>query len=226
MKRFYKNIQKRYHIQREKPQFWYFPDQNFGYIQIPKVASRSIREALHKSLGLPACEDQLFDQFEKKYSAHLSQNKIRRVARNSFIFAVVRHPLARLHSAYINKIVIPQQTGGRNIFHCHGIRFGMSFEEFIERVYRIPDRKIDRHLRSQSWFLCTSHGALIPDFIAQLESFDKDWGKLRQKIPSLGSIPHKNKATSGKDYSSAYTPETENLARERYAMDFKLFDYE
>lgn len=224
-RQYFKDILKIYHIRREKPQFWHFPEQQFGYIQIPKVATRSIREALNNSSGIPSCPDGSFDQFEETYSQHITQDQIRPLAGSNFIFAFVRHPQARLYSAYVNKIIDAEKQGARNILSCHGIRYGISFTAFVDRVCAIPDRNIDRHLRSQAWFLCDSNGALIPNSIGHLETFDDDWKKLCARIPALGPSPHKNKAAHGHDFSSAYTAKTEELVRARYALDFKLFGY-
>jgi len=222
----YKKFKKLYHIRREKPQLWHFPEQGFGYIQIPKVATRSIREGLLNSPGLSSGKDIPLPEFEEKNSLHIHQDKIRPLVKSLLLFAFVRHPLARLYSAYTNKIADAGNANRRNIFECHGIHFGISFPEFLEKVCAIPDNKIDRHLRSQSWFLCDSKGNLIPDFIGHLETFDKDWLSLCAKIPSLGPVPHKNKSAHGQDYRSKYTPETEQLARTRYARDFERFGYE
>jgi len=221
----FKTLQKLYHIRREKPQFWHFPEQGFGYIQIPKVATRSIREALLNSPGFDAEKEMPFGQFEEKYSRHIKQNRIRPLAGSCLIFAFVRHPLARLYSAYINKITDAERDGRRNIFACHGISFGISFSEFVNRVCAIPDRRIDRHLRSQTWFLCDSKGDLIPDFIGHLEAFEEEWQLLCGRVPALGPVPHKNKGSHGADYMEFYTPETEQMARKRYARDVELFGY-
>lgn len=40
------DIRKRYKIKRSRPQLWHFREHDFGFIQIPKVATRSIRQAL------------------------------------------------------------------------------------------------------------------------------------------------------------------------------------
>jgi len=222
----YKNLLKRYHIRREKPQLWSFPNLQFGYIQIPKVATRSIRKAFGDSPSLAADAYSSFEAFEDDNSLHIKQDEIRHFVGDDYIFAFCRHPLSRLYSAYVNKITDAKSAGRRNIFQCHGITLDMSFSDFVKRVCLIPDHKIDRHLRSQAWFLCDSHGHLIPDYIGHLEAFADHWRELQTKIQSLSDLPHKNKGSHGSDYMSFYTPETEELARERYAADFRLLGYE
>lgn len=222
----YKNLQKRYHIRREKPQLWTFPSHKFGYIQIPKVATRSIRKAFAKASSLAADTYPSFEAFEDDNSLHIKQDEIRDLVGSDFIFAFTRHPLSRLYSAYVNKITDAKRAGRRNIFQCHGITLDITFSDFVKRVCQMPDHKIDRHLRSQTWFLCNSAGVLIPDYVGHLEVFADHWEELRNKIPQLLEIPHKNKGSHGSDYMSYYTPDTEKLARERYAEDFLLLGYE
>ena len=217
------NLRKRYKIMRERPQFWHFPELGVGYIQIPKVATRSIRAGLMRGQGVASGHTD-FTAFEETFSRHISQTDIRKVAATTHIFAFVRHPLARLYSAYTDKILNARGEGRRNIFACHDLRFGMAFDEFVERVCDIDDRHIDRHLRSQSWFLTDDEG-LIPDFIGHLESFNADWDRLRVDFPEFGAMPHLNVAAGDTDFLAKYSSHTLELAAKRFASDLELFNY-
>lgn len=205
----FESIRKRYKIRRELPQFWDFPELGFGYIQIPKVATRSIRDGLMKAQGMSAGIDD-FAAFEQRFSSHIGHSDIRRAGAGKVIFAFVRHPLARLYSAYVDKIVNAEREGRRNIFACHDLFYGMNFEHFVERVCEIDDRNIDRHLRSQAWFLTDTQG-LIPNFLGRLESFNIDWERLRQQIPSIGKVDHLNLAAGDSDYLAQYSPHALSL---------------
>ena len=220
----FRNARKRYKIGREKPQLWFFEEAGFGYIQIPKVATRSIRQAFAntRELGYDGAD---FSAFEQRHSAHLSAHEIRARVGDAPVFAFVRHPLARLHSAWVNKIVDAERKGERNILACHGIHFGTSFEDFVDRVCDLPDRRIDRHLRAQVWFLHDEQG-LIPTFVGKMECFPDDWQRLRETIPVLGEVGHANKAAFGADYVSHYTPRMIDKVVQRYEADFRLFGYE
>ena len=101
----------------------------------------------------------------------------------------------------------------------------MSFEQFVTRVAKIPDRSVDRHLRSQASFLTDKSGRLIPDFIGQLESFQEGWEAVREKVPCLHTVPHRNSSQTV-DHLTVYSPEIEKIARIRYQKDFELFGYE
>lgn len=219
----FENVRKRYKIGRELPQYWDFPNLGFGYIQIPKVATRSIRAGLMKSQGISAGIDE-FKVFEERFSSHIDHKTIRQASTGKIVFAFVRHPLARLYSAFVDKIVNAEREGRRNIFACHGLNYGMSFEVFVNRVCDIPDRNIDRHLRSQAWFLADAQG-LIPNFIGRLETFNADWDHLRQKIPSLGEVEHLNLAAGDSDFLAQYSARSLALAKQRFAQDFEYFGY-
>lgn len=219
------DARKRYKIRRSKPQLWHFREQGFGYIQIPKVATRSIRQALYDMSGARGPEES-FAAFESRNSAHLSHARIREeIDRGLFVFAFVRHPLARLYSAWMNKIVRSEDATKRNIFSCHGMHDGMPFGAFVRRVSELRDEELDRHLRSQAWFLSDAAG-LLPGFVGKLESFDEDWQVLRERLPILGGVPHKNKASHGMDFLSPYDGDTLRLAVARFRRDFEIFGYE
>lgn len=219
----FRDARKRYKIGREKPQLWDFPEYGFGYIQIPKVATRSIRASLSE---LPAkVEASSFADFESTYSSHVEKAVIRRrVDDGLFVFAFVRDPFTRLYSAWQNKVNRPEDALGRNIFSCHGVYDHMPFDAFARRVCELDDRQVDRHLRSQSWFLCDESG-VIPNWIGKLENFSDDWNALQKKFPVLQPVPHRNKTSSQEGRLDAFDPALMSLVAERYRKDFELFDY-
>lgn len=217
------HLRRRAKIRRETPQFWHFEGPRLGYIQIPKIATRSIRHAFGESELMRPYAD--FRQFERACSQHMAPAEVRRQFADYYIFAFVRHPLARLYSAYVNKIVDAEKIGERNIFENHGMRFGMPFGEFVERVADIEDGDIDRHLRSQTWFLCDEQG-MVPTRVGRMEQFADEWQALRERFPLLPEIAHKNKGAGEAAYLEHYTPRTLELAQARYRQDFLTFGYE
>lgn len=223
LKEWYEDARKRYKIRREAPRLWHFPEEQFGYMQIRKVASTSISNALLNSERLHRTGES-FQDFKARCSVSVMPAEARRLTAGSLVFAFVRHPLGRLHSAYLNKIVDAERLGDKNTFRCHGISFGISFEAFVQRVCELNDRECDRHLRSQSWFLADERG-LVPSFIGRLETFAADWERLRAQLPALGDVGHSNKAAHGKDFREFYTPRMLEIAQARYEQDFRLFGY-
>lgn len=219
------DIRKRYKIKRSRPQLWHFREHDFGFIQIPKVATRSIRQALFE-IGAADGRNSSHKEFEARNSAHLSHREIRkRVDHGLFAFAFVRHPLARLYSAWANKLDRPAGSAAKNIFSCHGMYIGMPFGAFVQRVCTLRDDQLDRHLRSQSWFLSDAQG-LLPRFVGKLENLDADWRSLRDRLPILGELPHVNKATHGRNFMGAYDHGTLEIAVARFRDDFELFGYD
>lgn len=219
----FRDARKRYKITRELPQLWDFPEYGFGYIQIPKVATRSIRSSLGELPLMSGASS--FAQFEADHSAHVEKAAIRRrVNEGLFVFAFVRDPLARLYSAWQNKVHRPEGAVRRNIFSCHGIYDHMPFDAFVRRVSELDDRRIDRHLRSQSWFLCDEQG-LIPSWVGKLESFSDEWNGLQQRFPVLQPVPHRNRTSAQDSHLAAFDADLIRLAVERYRKDFESFGY-
>lgn len=217
---------------REKPELWLLKSSRFGYIQIPKVATRSIQQCLanYYIRQEKLEESQYWDKdairlIESKTAFHTTQEQISKISEDNFIFAFVRNPYDRLLSAYKNKVLQPVEAGGKNIFINHGITLGMALEEFIDIVCGIPDEKIDRHLRSQSWFL-TFNGKLIPHYIGHLESFSNDWNELSVKFDL--PVPECRNSTSSieKDiYFEGLSTEIKMKIWKRYQQDFLMFNY-
>lgn len=212
-------------LPREKPQLYLFPEYKFGYIQIPKVASRSIRAAVTAFMSGTTCgkdvDKRLVEEYEARYARHLKHVEIATLARNNFIFAFVRDPFARIHSCYKNKIADVRATGGRNIFEKHGFSLEMTFEEFVRRIAALPDHKSDRHFRSQAWFL-TRQGVLLPSYVGKLESMSEDWAVLEERF---GIAPPPQINVSSAKPLPDMSDETKELILTRYADDFRLFDY-
>jgi dermatan 4-sulfotransferase 1 len=217
---------KRRKLRRDKPQLYIFPEHKFGYIQIPKVASRSIRVAVTAHLsGSAACADfdgDLVTEFEDRFAKHLKQEEIHRLAQKNFIFAFVRNPYERVYSCYKNKIEDVRTKGGKNIFEKHGMSSDLSFEEFVRTIATMPDHKSDRHFRSQAWFL-TWQGELLTSFVGKLENIDEDWQVLQKKF---GMDPPPRINVSNSKVLPEMSDEIKDLIRARYADDFRLFEYE
>lgn len=212
-------------LPRETPQLYLFPEYRFGYIQIPKVASRSIRSAVTAFISGQASEEaidkRIVENFESHYARHMKHAEIAQLAKDNFIFAFVRNPYERLYSCYKNKIEDVRSCGGRNIFEKHGIGLDISFENFVRKVSRLSDRESDRHFRSQAWFL-TLQGRLLPSFVGKLENLTEDWHILEERF---GIAPPPQINVSSEKPLPAMTSEIKGLIFRRYLDDFKLFGY-
>ncbi len=216
-------------VRRETPQVWLIPKVRLGYIQIPKVASRSIRTSIiEMARGETAhgiVQQTISDaEVEKKFSRHVRQQKLAELSKEYFLFAFVRNPLARLYSGYMNKLIDPQSRGGRNIFAHMDMPMGMPFESFIMRVAELKDNELDRHLRPQNWFL-NYEGRLFVHHVGKMETFAADWTVLQNKF-SLPALPHKNSSSArGMETGHQFTRRLAEIAIERYKEDIQLFGY-
>ncbi|MFC1778882.1 sulfotransferase family 2 domain-containing protein [Thermodesulfobacteriota bacterium] len=212
-------------LKREKPQLYLFPECKFGYIQIPKVASRSIRTAVTAYMSGASSGEKVskyvVEEFEALYARHLRHSEIAALSKDNFFFAFVRNPYERIYSCYKNKILDVRNLGGRNIFEKHGIDLNVSFEEFVRKVSVLPDHKSDRHFRSQAWFL-TWKGELLPSFVGKLENMNDDWKVLQERF-AIAPPPQIN--VSSVKPLPEMSSETKALIVKRYIDDFELFGY-
>jgi hypothetical protein len=104
---------------------------------------------------------------------------------------------------------------------------GMTFEEFVREVSKIPDSKADMHFKSQSGILCDKYDNLIPNYVGRLENLAEDFEHVSNELGLEGvSLPHLHKMKSkNKNYRSYYTEETRRLVEKRYKKDLELFKY-
>ncbi|RLA04628.1 MAG: hypothetical protein DRQ45_00385 [Gammaproteobacteria bacterium] len=227
----FKDLRKNLKIRREKPQIWLLEKEKVGYIQIPKVATRSIQHAMVRHLVSDsaindnAIDKKLIKTIEPQYSAHMSLRQIRRdIKGHYFLFGFVRNPVTRIYSCYKNKVLDQRKTGGRNILSNHGIHLDMDFPAFVDTIIKIPDRKIDRHLRSLAWFLSDAEG-LVVDYVGKLETFRDDWEYLRS-LYGLQIPVHHNKSSHARKMSTVCSKTTLEKIIGRYTRDIELFGYQ
>lgn len=222
-----KSLRKRYKLFREKPQIWFLPEQKLAYIQIPKIATRSIRHSLCQTINPTnqlSDDKQAISKIEAAHSKHMSTKHIAQLAPSWTIFAFVRNPYHRLYSCYKNKLVDAPQKGDRNIFKHYGMEFNMPFEDFVAQVCKIPDAQADRHFRSQCSFL-TFQGQLLTNFIGQFENLSEDWQYLSQKY-GLAPLPVKNPSLNNTNIENLLTTKLKRDIAKRYEQDFKLLNYQ
>ena len=213
-------------IRRERPDVWLFDKTKVGYIQIPKIATRSLKSCFYEYGKSVDDNEKLTDQeIDKKYSHHIKFSELIKLRHNYFLFSFVRDPFSRLYSCYKNKIVRANELQEKNIFHYYGIDFGISFEEFVQRIVQIPDAVSDRHFRSQSSFL-TVNNQLVCSYIGKLENIDKDWQYLQSRF-QFPSLQHKNRSGACEEsIEEIYTAKLAQLVYDRFKNDIELFGYQ
>ncbi|MBD3245685.1 MAG: hypothetical protein GF333_01600 [Candidatus Omnitrophica bacterium] len=145
-----------------------------------------------------------------------------------FKFCFVRNPWERAAAGYVENIrPLPGgpygRGGGGRAFPF--FRPGMSFEEFIRVIHRIPDYAAERWFRSNYACICDPQGRKVVDFVGRYEHWERDWATVYAR---LGLV---NRSAPGKDvrcpeYRHYYNETTKALVEQRYRRDIELFGYE
>jgi hypothetical protein len=141
--------------------------------------------------------------------------------------AFVRNPWDRLVSCYADKILRDKthEAMAESIEQYDYYENYMPFADFARAVSRIPDKKANRHFRSQHTFLTDRSGDLMPNRIGYFETLSEDFARMCREhdMPNL-ELP-RFKVTRRTDYRDYYDAETIDLVRERYKTDIELFGY-
>jgi len=211
---------------------------------VPKVANTSIKAAL--TALMPADIQELSNDGRTErsiYARHrdeLFKRNIRlykhQVARyrSYFIFAFVRDPWDRLVSCYRDKIEwgAIMEDGQRHDPRNRRLYLGqefereMHFDEFVRKVATIPDKRANRHIRSQYTFVTDRHAQLIPHFIGRFGNLSHDFDRVMERIGAKGvSLPHVRRSSEGTGHRSYYTEELAELVAKRYRRDIELFGF-
>ena len=220
--------------QRRMIRFWKLESLQLAYIAVPKVASSAIRQMLRarqadeimSAAGAsPIGKRDLKSKCEEQVRVSLRPAQVAQLGGQYYRFSFVRNPLTRLYSCYRDKVVNAQQRRGRCTLSPYGVHFGMSFEDFIERVAEIPDKSSDQHFRSQSALLLYNNELLV-DYWGKLERFAEDWEVLSDRFGL--DVPQREKRVSGVVVPMHELPLTRHgLERvmNRFEQDLDLFDY-
>jgi hypothetical protein len=149
--------------------------------------------------------------------------------RDHFKFSFVRNPYDRLVSCYYSKIN-PKVVGIDQEPH-EGVelRPGMTFAQFVEAVYLIPDDKANVHFRSQHLFLRApdAKGDLLVDFLGRFENMERDFARAAKELGLGLSLPHSNpsRRRERQDYRDYYDGRLAEMVGERYREDCGIFGY-
>jgi hypothetical protein len=206
---------------------WDLRDHGLVFVQIPKVATTSMRAALGAFVAGereidPAQVERRDAYVNERYSLNAFPAEIRSLSRHRFTFAFVRNPLDRLYSAYVNKVAAPVD-GSINLFDRHGISLDMTFPDFVEAITALSDDRCDLHLRSQYRFI-TDRAGVVVSFVGRFERLDSDWEGLSKRF-GLPALPLRN-VSPHRSYHDAYTPALARAVARRYRRDIELFGYE
>ncbi|MCF7914751.1 MAG: sulfotransferase family protein [Spirochaetaceae bacterium] len=214
------------------------------YMAVPKAANTSMKTALtnlmpidiQNSLNetLPVRELYAIHRNELfKRKIRLMKHQVKRY-NDYFVFTIVRNPWDRLVSCYADLIRSSSKVEDDTINsrenlplfkHGMGFRAQMPFDEFVEAVVSTPDRRSNRHFRSQYTFLTDGKGRLLPQFIGHFSNLQDDFEKIKQQVNVHDlQLPHVRRS-SRSDYREYYNNYLRKLVETRYEKDIALFNF-
>jgi Sulfotransferase family len=156
-----------------------------------------------------------------------------------FVFAVVRHPTARLFSAWQSKLLLREpwfveQYGDEEWFPRDprtGDDIVEEFQRFVGLVAQNPDQRImrNRHFAPQDWMLAADRMAYSRIYktseISQLLSDFEKHLRARGYSGDPLTLPRANE-TPLKPVAGLFTPAVLDASRALYAGDFERFGYD
>lgn len=196
--------------------------QKLFYVRIPKAASTSLAQVM---LGLikPELRDRSLDATQLNFLADAwLQSSVDKELKNFNGFTVVRNPFDRIISVY-RDFFAPDSTKPFIYQNYLGgiLPQTLSFDEFIERVSRIPDRFKDQHFKPQHLFLKPYQHKGINVRVFKLEEPEL----LQDFLQPFGiTLPHLNKLPETTPVS--FRENTLNIIRKMYAFDFEVYGYD
>ena len=205
----------------------------YVYVSNPKAGSSSIK------LYLARCEKRdhtytpksLFRRKDLPFIAleqMTEEDRERIYSGNFFVFTFVRHPLKRAVSAYCDKI-LGNQPQKKEILSGLGrdpedIESHVTFDEFVSVITSQKPSQLNPHWRPQVL-------NLYPDvidyhFIGRLESFDHDFGFIRNKLGlPVFETDRRNVKSSNTDKRQYLSLRNRFKLARLYAQDFIFFGY-
>jgi len=181
------------------------------FIHVPKTAGTSIRLAM----GAPG-----IGRLHIDYSHYLLANHQRFAS--YFKFAVVREPLARMHSCYQyiwnggNQSQQDLLMSDRVQNHCN------NFEDFVSFTYANQLHSLWPLLRPQASFICDTNNELMIDMVLFQENLESGYLDLVANVPTLkNSLQVLN--SSGVQDGPTCSPATRSLVCKLYGLDYELF---
>lgn len=205
-------------------------EHKLGYIPIPKAGCSTIKFEFSKVMGMEIAKHMVHKEVPKRKMLAKSDYE------DYFIFTFVRNPFSRVLSAYKSKILgskdinNSQVTNGAhrilNVFYGDEFYGGMTFEEYVMKLAKIPQEYMEEHFRPQHFTLFDNHGKPFYDFCGKLETINQDFDRLKKLVHiPFEDLPHFGNQSIHKHYSRYYNERMVKIIEKKYAKDLALFDY-
>ncbi len=207
----------------------------FAFIHVYKVAGTSVKNALreydclhHQFLSKLITKITKFKVYPDNYIGKLRQlndlytghGKLHDLERylpkelyqQYFKFALVRNPWSWQVSFF-------EYTRRQKTHFQHDLmnQF-LSFEDYLQW-------RLEGEFRLQTDFILNNKGEFDLNYLGRLETIDKDWAEICQKIGITKNLTKLN-SSNKKDYRSYYTDATAALVEEAYRQDIENFGYD
>jgi hypothetical protein len=102
----------------------------------------------------------------------------------------------------------------------------VSFDDFVKNWFDKNDSQSFSHFLPQCWYVCSSEGELLVDFVGHFENLEEDYAYIRQRIGGRSKLPHINKSIRAKtDYREYYSEESKRIVADVYREDVAMFGY-
>lgn len=182
------------------------------FVHIPKTAGISVATALFGEL--PGHRD--------AYEYRLIYGK--KTFERYFKFTFVRNPWSRLLSAY-NYL----KSGGWNAddeaWAAREIAPYRDFEAFVMEWLTPENVMTKEHFRPQYTFVCDHRGRLEMDFVGHLETIEKDFAIVAERLGIDAALGCENRGGEA-DYTAWYTEPMKRVVADVYGRDIAMFGYE
>lgn len=199
------------------------PNLNLAYIRNPKAASTSIAFVMLQAI-YPELEkwEPSAEQINFLADVNLHKGLVKRGNPVQY-FIVVRNPFERLVSVYRDFFEKPSPHFIYDDYLFGILNKDLTFPEFVNRIFLIPDILKDQHIKPQHNFLPFYEQRNQNVKILKLENHHEiDAFFLHYKL----KLPVINKNPLQKDYRKYYDSTTLEKAFQMYAKDVQLFGYE
>lgn len=195
------------------------------YLEMPKVANTSIKASILE------CQNKGYGVVKIHVLANENMVcKLNAKQRKNFVFTFVRNPFERIVSCYEGKYHKDRRELGTERehlwfdFYLFGyIKEDRGFENFVRRIYRIPDRLKDFHFLPQYNILYDKAGKCMVDYVEKVENINEKYPYLQERY-GLGELPHLNQSDK-KQWMDYYTEDTARMVYQMYKRDIKAFGY-
>jgi len=149
-----------------------------------------------------------------------------------FKWMFVRNPYDRLVSSYSYNL---RSLGRPNVSMRNHFWMLESFERYIRNLGELFDFSktnfdlnqrdfVSAHMIPQHYFACIN-GENKMDYIGKMESIDKGWQEVTQKLNVKSPLEHSNQSKRMDSWINYYTPELFEIVNHKYQKDFEMFAY-